>query len=38
MLSPHVVISPEIRWLDASLLSRENLTIARLGIRTTYSW
>jgi hypothetical protein len=38
MLSPHVVISPEIRWLDASWLSRENLAITRLGIRTTYSW
>ena len=38
MLAPHVVISPEIRWLDASLLSRENLAITRLGIRTTYSW
>ena len=38
MLSPHVVIGPEIRWLDASLLSRENLAITRLGIRTTYAW
>jgi hypothetical protein len=38
ILSPHVMISPEIRWLDASLLSRENLAITRLGIRTTYSW
>ena len=38
VLSPHVVISPEIRWLDASLVSRENLAITRLGIRTTYSW
>jgi hypothetical protein len=38
MLSPRVAISPEIRWLDASLLSRENLAITRLGIRTTYSW
>ena len=38
VLSPHVAISPEIRWLDASLLSRENLAITRLGIRTTYAW
>jgi hypothetical protein len=38
MLSPHVVISPEIRWLEASWLSRENLAVTRLGIRTTYSW
>jgi opacity protein-like surface antigen len=37
-LSPHVAISPEIRWLDASLLSRENLAITRLGIRATYRW
>jgi hypothetical protein len=37
ILSRHVVISPEIRWLDASLLSRENLAITRLGIRMTYS-
>lgn len=38
VLSPHVAISPEIRWLEASLSSRENLSITRLGIRTTYSW
>jgi hypothetical protein len=38
VLSPHVAISPEIRWLDASLMSRENLAITRLGIRTTYAW
>jgi opacity protein-like surface antigen len=38
VLSRHVAISPEIRWLDASLVSRENLAITRLGIRTTYSW
>src|SRR5262245_22554986 len=37
-LSPHVTFGPEIRWLDASLLSRENLAITRLGIRTAYSW
>jgi hypothetical protein len=37
-LSPHLAISPEIRWLDASLMSRENLAITRLGIRTTYAW
>jgi len=38
VLSPHVAISPEIRWLDASLMSRENLAVTRLGVRTTYSW
>ncbi len=38
MLSSHVVISPEIRWLEATLMSRENLAITRLGIRTTYTW
>lgn len=38
VLSPQVAISPEIRWLDASLLSRENLAVTRLAIRTTYSW
>jgi len=38
VLSPHVAVSPEIRWLDASVLSRENLAMTRLGIRTTYSW
>ena len=38
MLSPHVAISPEIRWLDASWLSSENLAITRLGIRTTHAW
>ena len=38
VLSPHVAISPEIRWLDASLMSRENLAITRLGIGATYSW
>ena len=38
VLSPHSAISSEIRWLDASLLSRENLAITRLGIRATYSW
>jgi hypothetical protein len=37
-LSRHIAISPEVRWLDASLLSRENLAITRLGIRTAYSW
>ena len=37
-LSEKVAVSPEIRWLDASLLSRENLAVTRLGIRATYSW
>jgi opacity protein-like surface antigen len=37
-LSPHVAISPEVRWLDAPLLSRENLAITRLGVWTTYFW
>jgi hypothetical protein len=38
LLWPQATISPEIRWLDASLLSRENLAITRLGIRATHSW
>src|SRR5262245_41695845 len=38
VLSPHAAIMPEIRWLDASLLSSENLAVTRLGIRTSYSW
>ena len=38
VLSPHLALSPEIRWLDASLLSRENLAVTRLGIRMAYSW
>lgn len=38
VLSPHLAISPEIRWLDASLMSRENLAITRLGIPTAYAW
>lgn len=38
VLSPHLAISPEVRWLAASLLSRENLAITRLGMRATYSW
>jgi hypothetical protein len=37
-LSPHIAISPEVRWLDAPLLSRENLAITRLGVWTTYFW
>lgn len=38
MVSRRIAISPEIRWLDASWLSRENLAITRLGVRSTYSW
>jgi hypothetical protein len=37
-VSPHVAISPEVRWLDAPSLSRENLAITRLGVRAAYAW
>jgi hypothetical protein len=37
-LSRHVAISPEARWLEAGLLSRENLSVTRLGVWTTYFW
>ncbi len=33
-----LAVSPEVRWLDASLRSRENLAVARFGIRTTLTW
>ena len=38
VLSPSLAISPEIRWLDASVLSRENLAVTRIGVRAAYSW
>ncbi len=34
----NVTIRPEIRWLDASLLSRLNLAVTRLSVRVGYSW
>jgi opacity protein-like surface antigen len=37
-LSKTISISPEIRWLDASLLSRENLAVTRVTIRAAYAW
>ena len=36
--SPRLAISPEIRWLDASALSPENLAVTRLGVRAAYVW
>jgi opacity protein-like surface antigen len=33
-----VVIRPEIRWLDASWISRLNLAVTRLSVRAGYSW
>ncbi len=37
-LSRHVAISPEVRWLEGSVMSRENLSVTRLGMWTTYVW
>jgi opacity protein-like surface antigen len=37
-LSRAISFSPEIRWLDASWLSRANLAVTRLVVRTAYSW
>jgi opacity protein-like surface antigen len=37
-LSRGISINPEIRWLDAPWLSRANLAVTRLSVRTTYSW
>lgn len=37
-LSNAISISPEIRWLEASLLSRENLAVTRVTLRTAYAW
>jgi opacity protein-like surface antigen len=37
-LTKHLAISPEIRWLDAPWLSRANLAVTRLTMRTSYAW
>jgi opacity protein-like surface antigen len=37
-LTPNVSISPEIRWLDASLRSRVNLSVTRVSVRAAYAW
>jgi len=33
----HFAVSPEIRWLDAPWLSRENLAVTRLVVRVSYA-
>lgn len=37
-VSPHVAILPEISWLDASVRSRVNLGVTRVGARAAYEW
>lgn len=37
-VSRHVSISPEVRWLEASWLSRPNLAVTRSSVRAAYSW
>lgn len=37
-LTKGLAISPEIRWLDAPWLSRSNLAVTRLTVRTSYGW
>ena len=37
-LTKNLAISPEIRWLDAPWLSRANLAVTRLTMRTSYAW
>lgn len=31
-------VAPEIRWLDAPWLSRENLAVTRILLRASYAW
>jgi opacity protein-like surface antigen len=38
LLSRAISVSPEIRWLDAPWLSRANLAVTRVVVRTAYSW
>jgi len=37
-LTKNLAISPEVRWLDAPALSRQNLAVTRLTVRTSYGW
>jgi len=37
-LTKGLAISPEVRWLDAPWLSRQNLAVTRLTVRTSYGW
>jgi hypothetical protein len=37
-LGRHFAASPEVRWLDAPWLSRQNLAVTRLGVRASYAW
>jgi opacity protein-like surface antigen len=37
-VTKNLAISPEIRWLDAPWLSRQNLAVTRLTIRSSYGW
>ncbi len=37
-ISRSLSINPEIRWLEASVLSRENLAVTRLTLRVAYSF
>jgi opacity protein-like surface antigen len=37
-LTKNLAISPEIRWLDAPWISRQNLAVTRLTVRTSYGW
>jgi hypothetical protein len=33
-----ISLNPELRWLDASIMSRENLAVTRLSLRLGYEW
>jgi hypothetical protein len=37
-VTPHLAVSPEVRWLDAPWLSFQNLAVTRLSVRGSYSW
>lgn len=38
VLGRGVTIGPELRWLDASVMSRENLGVTRLSLRLARQW
>lgn len=37
-LTKNLAVSPEVRWLDAPWMSRQNLAVTRLTVRTSYGW
>ena len=37
-LTKDLAVSPEIRWLEAPWMSRHNLAVTRLTVRTSYGW